>query len=547
MHKDALSVLACPSCRCSFVPQLFDIRDERVITAILTCPVCQLATPLIAGFPLFGETRPLGSSDPEAWLTKLSAIVLADDKSYSNFLQEKARRKYSERYAAFQPFNESTRSLYPFLPLLADNLEPGDVILDTWCRTGWSGELLAGLFPQQHVISIWEGNSNVLGYSGFAYWLGEFQRLGNLSILFTHPDHALPLADDSITVIHGLDSLHRYRHASYIPECLRVCRESGVLIFPHIHLTNSQPSPFFERGCQQYHGKEWKAWLDKVLAGKSRDAWILAEDALFEAEQEFSLEDQSDTHHYNALVLIAGRKYQSRTLQPMAYPSIAPESRFLGNPLVELDLHRCRVRLNAESLAGQASKMLERHPCYRKRLASVIGSELEPEEALFTWHALQGLCLKSIALRMQVSSEQAAGIGQRLCQRELLHPATVSRSMAELQNFYAFAELPNSRPIHFSALWESALESYGQRSMVRWLEDDSALQADEVSYLVDAVRARLEGAGLKAGSRILISCYHHPEALLICWAAWLQGMVTVIIDSALPREEIARMQQLAGC
>lgn len=402
--------------------------------------------------------------------------------------------------------------------------------------------MLAGLFPEQRVISIWEGNNNVLGYQGFAHWLGSGKRLDNLDIIFTHPDHALPLADDCVRVIHGLDSLHRYRHVTFIPECLRVCQDDGVLIFPHVHLTNSQPEPFFERGCQQYHGQEWKGWLDRLLAGSQRSAWVLPEVELFDAQQDLDLADQSNTHHYNALILIADKKYQGYTLEPCQNLPITAGSRFISNPLVETDLHRCRVRLAPECLAGQAADMLDRHPCYRERLEKVAGSTLTSMEARFIWHARQALDLRSIAQEMRITRSVAREIGSALCHRELLHPAPVSHSMAELQDFHTFVELPTSKPACFSDLWKDAMECYGQRAMLRWLEDDSELQVDEVLYLVDALRAQLVAEGLAAGSRILICSEHHPEALLVCWAAWLQGMVTVLVDSSLPHEEIERLE-----
>ena len=221
MHFELLSFLACPSCRCRFVEKVYSTQGDRIISATLTCPVCQIATPVVEGFPLFNEARPMGDIDQNFWLSQLEEKVTDPEGSYQDFLREKVSRGHSDAYAAFQPFNESTRALYPFIPLLRECLQPGDIILDTWCRTGWSGELLAGLFPEQRIVSIWEGNSNVLGYRGFAFWLGQGRRPENLDILFTHPDHALPIADNAVRIVHGLDSLHRYRHASYIPECLQ--------------------------------------------------------------------------------------------------------------------------------------------------------------------------------------------------------------------------------------------------------------------------------------------------------------------------------------
>ena len=399
---------------------------------------------------------------------------------------------------------------------------------------------MAGLFPEQRVISIWEGNSNVLGYKGFARWLGEGRRASNLDIIFTHPDHALPLADNSVRVVHGLDSLHRYRHASFIPECLRVCAHDGVLVFPHIHLSNSEPEPFFERGCQHYHGREWKSWLDKLLAGTARSGWVLSEVALFEAEQDFTLTDQSDTTHYNGLALIADKKHQGSVLAPCPFPALSARSRLVLNPLLDINLHLCEVTFNPASLAGQAPDMMARHPCYANKLMKVSGERLAADEARLIWHAQQGLDLQSIADAMQTSVSNAQDIAERLCERELLHPATVSAAMAALQNFYSFVQMPDTRSACFHDLWQRSIKGYGQRPVLHWLEDDSQLGADDVAYLVAAIQVQLLNEGLTSGSRILLVCNHHPEALLLCWAAWLQGMVMVVVDPSLPAAQIER-------
>lgn len=497
-----------------------------------------MAVPVIQGFPLFGEARPLGGVGSETWWQSLREKVLDPHGEYEAFLDKKVSRGHAEPYAAFQPFNESTRSLYPLLPLLKEVLQPGDIILDTWCRTGWSGELLAGLFPEQQVISIWEGNSNVLGYRGFAYWLASERRLPNLEIIFTHPDRALPLADNSVRVIHGLDSLHRYQHTSFIPECLRVCEKEGLLIFPHNHLSNSEPDPFFQRGCHQYHGREWKSWLDKILADSDRRGWILSEAALFKPENDYQLSDQSDTPHYNGLVLIANRDNEGRKLAPCPFPALSGQSRLVPNSLVRFNLHQCEVAINPDGLAGMVPEMLERHPCYAQKLTKVLGDRLTTDEARLIWHARQGLDVQSIATHMEFQPEQVEQLATGLCQRELLHPAIVSDAMAALQNFYSFAKLPGKEPARFSEIWQTALAGYDQRPVLCWLEDDSRLELDDVVYLVNAIRVQLVKEGLKSGSRIAMVSGHHPEALLLCWAAWLQGIVTILLDDSLPAEQI---------
>lgn len=540
MHYDSLAQLACSTCRCVYEKEIKKSCNNTIITGILTCPDCGIAVPVIAGFPLFNDARPLAADNSENWLEQLQDKLVVTE--YHLFLHEKVIRGYTDLYAAFQPFNESTRALYPLLPMLREKLQPGDIILDTWCRTGWSGELLASLFPDNRVISIWEGNNNVLGYKGYAYWLSQKNRLHNLDIIFSHPDYPLPLLNNSVRMVHGLDSLHRYRHASFIPECLRVCDDDGVLVFPHIHLSNSQPEPFFERGCYQYHGRDWKAWLDKILANTPRSGWVLSEVDLFDMKQDYCLTDQSNMDHYNGLLLIADSQFEGRALEPCSFPKLSINSRFLKNALLEINLYQCEVKLDSTNLAGLTSSLMDRHPCYASHLSLVLGQKLSSEEARFIWHTQQGLNLQAIANAMQFSMVSTFTIAQSLCQREILHPALVSQSQMALQDFYAFLKLPEDKPDHFIALWAAIPAYYKKRPMLHWLEDESELFVDDAVYLVNAIRCQLVAAGLHAGSRILIACQHHPEALLLCWAAWLQNMVTVIVDDSLPLDQIKTIQ-----
>lgn len=546
MHPSLLEYLQCPSCRNAYEPRSVKRIDPFVSRAILSCPSCRVAVPVIEGFPLFGEARPWAPGSDEGWVDRLHRERFGDPAGYGAFLREKVLRGTSDLYAAFQPFNESTRALYPLLPLLRELLRPGDLILDTWCRTGWSGELLAGLFPEQRIVSLWEGDSNVLGYRGFAHWLGEGERLPNLDIVFAHPDEPLPLATHSVAVVHGLDALHRYRPSSFIPETLRVCRPDGLLVFPHIHLTNSQPDPFFERGCRQYHGSEWKTWLDALLAGTPRTGWVLPEVELFEAERPYALTDRSETPHYNGLVLIADRGHAGRQLAPCADLPLTPESYLVSNPLVTVDPHRCRAWMDPERLGGLASALLQRHPCYRARLSARTCEGLDGDEARLLWHASRALTLGAVAEAMQRPFDQVRGMAERLQGRELIHGGPVSRAMAALQHFYGFPAAVEEARADFSQLWEDALPRYGGRPMLHWLEDGSDLAAEDVQYLVDGTRCTLRASGLVAGARIAIAGDHHPGMLILSWAAWLQGVSTVLLDPTIPGPQLERLRTSCG-
>ncbi|WP_438951512.1 class I adenylate-forming enzyme family protein [Porticoccus sp.] len=498
--------------------------------------------PVCRGLPLFSEARPLPPGSLASWLSGLEDMYFLADQEYRDFLKLKKTRGQVDLYAAFQPFNESTRAIYPFIPLLKKVLQPGDVILDTWCRTGWSGELLAGLFPEQQVISLWEGNSNVLGYRGFDYWLGSRRRAPNLDIVFSHPGRALPIQTGAVSLVHGLDSLHRYNHLSFIPEILRVCRNDGVLLFPHIHLSNTEPDPFFERGCHQYHGREWKAWLDQLLRDSSRSSWLLPEVSLFALAEPLPLKDDSETAHYNGLLMIGPRELEGSMLQPGNEWAFISQARFIKNPLLDINLSTCEVRLSPTTLSGRSQELLQRHPCYLQRLEH-CGATLSTDESLFIWYAAQNLSLSQIAVSMELPLGETRALARQLCGREILHPAVISPAMSTLQHYHGFGSVPEWRPQSFAELWEHARQHYGSRRLLRWLADDSCLTFGEADFIIEGIRRRLHTAGIRPGDRVAILSQHHPEALLVVWAAWLGGMTIVPLDPELPGDGV---EQLLG-
>lgn len=506
-----------------------ETTTEHIENAVISCCKCRVAVPIVNGFALFDEARPHGLVNDTDWLDTLRSSKFATNDEYTRFLREKAKRGATDLYAAFQPFNESTRAFYPFIEMAREVLEPGDIILDTWCRTGWSAALLAGLFPEQRIISIWEGDSNVLGYKGFNYWLNSDVRPANLDIIFTHPDRALPIGTGRIKLVYGLDSIHRYHQAHFLPECLRVADPQGMLIFPHIHLTNSEPDPYFSRGCHQYHGTDWKTWLDKLLANDERKGWVLPEVELFESKGAYRLNDHSDTQHYNGLILIADQANEGRTLTGQSNLPLSSSSRFVSNPLFNIDLNRANVRFDPDGLGGMSADLLRQHPCYEERLSKFARATISSEEAQFIWHAERGETLGQIADQLGASLERAESTAAALCEREWIHAVPVAKRAVELQNFYSHGRMPQTQYRGFHELWQHATAQYADRAVVHWLEDDSELFADEAQFLVQGMRSAMASEGLKPGSRIGLVSEHNPAALLVCWAAWLSGISTVLI------------------
>ncbi len=91
---------ACPACHGALSEQ------EGSNGAFLVCRSCGTAAPLVDGFAHFNEAGPLSRFE------NLAAIEV-DPQAYSRFVDQAWRRPVFEPYAAYAPFNEATRALYP--------------------------------------------------------------------------------------------------------------------------------------------------------------------------------------------------------------------------------------------------------------------------------------------------------------------------------------------------------------------------------------------------------------------------------------------------
>lgn len=536
MLRSVLAFLACPTCKSPVSEKRFQAEHGRVMEGFLICADCGTTTPVSHGFPLFSETQLERPSLDENWLTEHGLKWFrADD--YEGFLREKAARNMRDSYAFFQPFNESSRALLALLEPLRESLSPGDLILDTWCRTGWSGEWLASLFPQQQVISIWEGNSNVLGYAGFQYWLPDEKRAPNLAILFTHADRHLPLKTNAVQLVVGLDSLHRYAQESFLSECLRVTKEDGVLFYPHIHLANSEPAPFFERGCLQLLGDDWELILNRHRNTGSRNAYIFAEPELFDCGARFTINSNPATEHYNGAALLAPRTWDGRTVATGHRRDISEQDYLFVNPLVEINLDEARVAPCKDRPGLEVGELLLRHPIYEQRLQDRLGQELSEIECEVLFHCRAGKNFQEICRDTERPELALRAAAEHLCEREILFAASVSSGMARLQAYYGYLEVSNEACGSFTELWATL--------PTRFRDHPVLLDEEGVSYDVESVEIMVRAAGhwLRSvsgpGDKILVCSENCPELFILIWACWLNGRVVVPVDAQSAPETVA--------
>lgn len=514
MHRATLDLLCCPSCRRPFRATAHRESEDRIELGYLQCDGCGVVIPIIAGIALFTEPLLHAGQASEEALREQQAGWFGSSADHAAYRQERYRRSTLEPYAAFQPFNESTRALEPLLPRIAASLSPGDVILDTWCRTGWSGEWLAGRFPENRVISVWEGNSSVLGYRGFAHWLSPERRAANLDLILTHPERPLPLADASIGFLYALDSLHRYRLYPFAGECLRVSRPDAPLVFAHLHLNNSQPEPYFERGCHQFHGRDYRAWLDWVTRDGRRQGWILSEEALFSQPPPATLTDAPDMPHYNGLAcLLPAADIGSGVAEP------DPSGwRHVVSPLFRFHLGRRTARIAPELHDGMVGHLLTRHPVYAARLPATPVA-LDDTELAVLLLAILGDDRQTMEARFDASAQAIEMALDRLCRLELLHAAPVSQTAHELQRFHS-----NQLPPGDGALTSFLAGLASARKPVLILDDGEALSGTDIHRLHAALAASLPELGLRPGDQITIDLDGHLLPLLLALLACAVGI-----------------------
>ncbi|HEY9036957.1 MAG TPA: class I adenylate-forming enzyme family protein [Pseudomonadales bacterium] len=348
------------------------------------------------------------------------------------------------------------------------------------------------------------------------------------------PTNPCPAGTGSVRAIHGLDSLHRYDINTFPDECLRVCDPEGLLLFPHIHLSNNEPDPWFERGCLQWHGREWQQFLDARLQHSKRRSWIMAEADLFNAGPSFTLRNDSDTPHYNGFALVADAAHDGRTWPAEPFPGLKADARLLENPLLTIDLDRGTVALDEDIREGSVRYMLDRHPVYRDRLHACLGAQLNEQDVRLLWLARCGFSARELAQRLHQSLDDTLRIARALCEREILHPAPITQAMFDLQMHYGFPQRGQPAADHFAALWQRALPAYDNKPMLRSLDDDSEFDGGDVQQLVTALRHAFAHHRIASGDIIAVQAQPHVEYLLLVWAAWLSGITVAALDPDWP-------------
>ncbi len=484
-------------------------------------------------------------ADKEAKLTSL----VKDEMKYKQFLKQKGRRPNYDIYACYQPFNESFKAVFPFLKALQKTVKSGDVILSLWDRTGWQTNLLAGLFPEQHIIATWEGNKDVLGYKGFHFWMKDQP---NVSVLFCDLNKPLPLNDDSIAFSCGYDTFHNFDQSLLLDELFRVVNDEGAILFPHVHLTNSEPDPYFDRGCKQRHGTAYQAAFDHLSKNSSWQGFVFSEPDLFVANDIDRSEDikvvtNPNSTDYNATITLLPKSWDNKSLSALSLNNIKEidKSYVLINLLLHIDLNQQKVWVDFNYLENAVGHLFKRHPIYVERIKALDNYALSDLECKIIYLSKKGLTVSEITNHLDMDQKQLVTILDQLERLGLLQVIPVSDAGFRLQSFLMSQQylFPKSEQ-NLQALWYDAVRSYPENIALISLEDESEFTYGDCDEIVDAIVAALMNSGLGKGDKIIIYSKLHTESVLMFWACMRLGIVVVPIGTHLPIDTIHYIQDL---
>lgn len=451
---------------------------------------------------------------------------------YQKFLIQKSQRPYLDVYAAFQPFNEAFKALYPFLELAAKVLTPDAVILNLWDRNGWTTALLKSVFPTCRILTIWEGNKDVLGYQGYYHWFGNDPKI---DVLFCKKDQQIPLRDHCIDLVIGMDAFHRYEQQLLLNELDRISKANGSFIFPHVHLTNSEPEPFFDRGCIQKHGRDYQSELDDL---PQRKGYIFSEPDLFRLQQgevsQLLIQSDPNTSDYNGLIAILSEKWRNHfTLARLSFSSGNEKLRLLLNPLYRIDLGLRIAYIDLENV--EIKKLLDRHPIYLKQVDSKIKlSELQSKILLL---AGEGYSIDAISVKVGIDQEKILQECSSLEHSGIVHLLPLDTKSLQFQTFIGQQKLITSRT-SLKTFWEFNSTIYSEKTYLIDVFGNEFTYGETAEVVSQLAKKFQSIETLQSGDKIAILSSLNIESVILFWAATIQGITVVPLNQTISEMQL---------
>lgn len=480
----------------------------------------------------FADKKTLAYLHEDEELQSAQEHILANRIKYQQFIRQKRRNPSYDIYACFQPFNECFKALFPFVAYITQKLSPEDKILNLWDRSGWTAGMLAGWFPGHEIITVWEGDKDILGYRGFDYWMSE-GRGQRHQVVFTDFLRALPFESQSMGLIIGVDVLHRFHQPEFLREIMRIAKPEAPVIFPHVHLTNSMPEPFFDRGCEQLHGLDYQYFFDHSQGISKRQGYIVSEPETF-LWNEWSegagkaLASQPDNPDYNACIA-----WLPEVDRPMLHPWRGHERtgwqqmRLLENPLLMVNPVNRTIGFKDGVWGFPVSDFISKHPVYERRVANGIGHPITEEMQCVLYWAKKGLTVTEICRKTQMADQTMEQILSCFHDTDLAQAVPVDYTGFRLQTLLGQQEyLLHDSEKQLAQFWKQSVAWYADAVWCRTTAGE-AFTYGQAGELVELVQKALIAEGIGKGDAILLCGDLHPELLLCFWAAVGLGVTVV--------------------
>ncbi|TDG35892.1 hypothetical protein EZJ43_11090 [Pedobacter changchengzhani] len=504
--------------------------------------------PTIDNLYFFNEKDLLLDREIEAKKNAITTI-LENKNQYELFLKQKIRRPNHDIYACFHPFNEAIKAVYPFLKKLQGDVKKDDVILNLWDRSGWLTTLLLGIFPEQQIVTTWEGNKDILGYKGFHYWMKDIK---NLNIIFCDLNAPLPFKDNSIAFSIGIDAFHRFDQSLLLEELTRVVSDNGAILFPHVHLSNAEPEPFFERGCKQIHGSDYEAVFSRLSKVSNWDGYVFSEPNLFvendiNKSTEFVLKSEPSTLDYNALVALLPKSWSNQALSSFSINDVrnVGEARILVNLLLNIDLNQQTVTIDYNQFEGAVGHLFERHPIYVERIKLLDNYQLSDLATKTIYLSKLGYTINEICSKLNVSQNSLLSELEKLENLGLLQVLPISYNGIRLQYHIMSQEylIPKCEQ-NIQDLWQKALANFSKRTAIISLQDESEFTYEDCNEITNNIITALNNSDLKPGDKIIICSRINTESVLLTWACLRMGIIIVPIGTHLPADNVTYIIEL---
>lgn len=460
-------------------------------------------------------------------------------ETYELFCRNKFRKPLFDLYALFNPFNEANKAFYSFIPYLKKHLKKGDIILDVWSRTGWSTSLLAALFPEQRIISVWEGDTDVLGYNGFSYWFSNDKQLSNIEIYFCNLKENLPFEDQSIAFIFGFDVLHRQLQSNLINEIVRVSKQDGLILFPHVHLANNEPFPYFNRCGDLIHGNDYNTFFDK-LKPYNKKGYVFSEPDLYRKSYDidYTVKANPNTSDYNGLVAITHCDLDlERELSNFNYFDYfeLDKGSLILNPLLEIDVTNT-LKFRTSSIETELITLLENHPVYYNEIQKTIGYKLSNEELILLYWVRKNRSCTYIQSQLQLDSEAFKKLVIKLQKLDVLQLLPLDAKPLRLQHYFAHQEFTDAvAQINLQSLWKRAVVTYPENTYTLDRNDNTFYTFQEFDEIIKCITSTLMQKGFEKGDKIILHSDIHFEAMGLFWACMNLGIVFIPINASLPK------------